>query len=58
MVIDTGVFIEHLRAPDKSNTTLYLLPKNLEIFVSVITVYELYMGATDRKKYYSIIYQY
>ena len=26
MVIDTGIFIEHPRASDKSNTTLYLIP--------------------------------
>jgi len=47
MVIDTGIFIEHLRAKDKSNTTLYLLPANSELFISSVALYELYMGAAS-----------
>jgi len=50
MVIDTGLFIEHIRAKDKLNTTLYLIPDNTELFVSSITMYELYMGATTKEK--------
>jgi len=50
MVIDTGIFIEHLRAKDKSNTTLYLLPANSELFISSVALYELYMGATSPEK--------
>ena len=29
MVIDTGVFIEHIRAKDKLKTALYLIPDNI-----------------------------
>jgi tRNA(fMet)-specific endonuclease VapC len=50
MVIGTGIFIEHLRAKDKSNTTLYLLPANSELFISSVALYELYMGATSPEK--------
>jgi predicted nucleic acid-binding protein len=50
MVIDTGIFIEHLRAKDKSTTSLYNLSDNLNIFISAVTLYELYMGATTKEK--------
>lgn len=50
MVIDTGIFIEHLRKPDKSKTILASLPNDTSIFVSAVTVYELMMGATDNQK--------
>lgn len=44
MVIDTSLFIEHLRAPDKTQTTLAALPTGVTFFVSSITIYELYCG--------------
>ncbi len=50
MVIDTGVFIEHIRAKDKLKTTLFLLPDSGELFISSVSVYELYMGATTAEK--------
>lgn len=50
MVIDTGIFIEHLRAKDKFKTTLYLIPENTELFISSVSLYELYMGATTKEK--------
>ncbi|MFD1628594.1 type II toxin-antitoxin system VapC family toxin [Pseudopedobacter beijingensis] len=50
MVIDTSIFIDHLRAKDKHTTTLYLLPENPEIYISTVTLYELYMGATTKEK--------
>jgi predicted nucleic acid-binding protein len=50
MVIDTGVFIEHLRTKDKLATTLYQLPDNAELFISSVSMYELYMGATTKEK--------
>lgn len=46
MVIDTGVFIEHLRAKNKLKTTLYNLSSDSEMFISSVSLYELYMGAT------------
>ncbi|MDB5023327.1 MAG: type toxin-antitoxin system VapC family toxin [Mucilaginibacter sp.] len=50
MVIDTGIFIEHLRAKDKLKSTLYNLPSDVEFFISSVTLYELYMGATTPEK--------
>ena len=38
MVIDTSIFIEHLRAINKATTTLSTLPDNIEIFISSVTV--------------------
>ena len=49
MVVDTGIFIEHLRAKDKLSTQLYKLSEQT-LFVSAISVYELYMGATTKEK--------
>ncbi|RQP14149.1 MAG: PIN domain-containing protein [Parapedobacter sp.] len=50
MVIDTSLFIEHLRAKDKSKTKLYGIANNRELFVSAVSIYELYMGATTDEK--------
>jgi tRNA(fMet)-specific endonuclease VapC len=50
MVIDTGIFIEHLRAKDKLATTLYKISDNTELFISSVSLYELYMGATTKEK--------
>jgi tRNA(fMet)-specific endonuclease VapC len=50
MVIDTGIFIEHLRAKDKLHTTLYLIPENMELSISAVSLYELFMGAATREK--------
>ena len=51
MVIDTGIFIDYLRAGNKDTTTLQNLPDNTDVFVSSVTLYELYMGATSTEKW-------
>jgi tRNA(fMet)-specific endonuclease VapC len=50
MVIDSTIFIEHLRAKDRSMTTLANLTSDSSLYVSTITVYELYAGATNAAK--------
>ena len=50
MVADTGIFIEYLRAKNKRNTTLYQLTDDIVLYISSVTVYELYMGATTDEK--------
>ncbi|MDM8173196.1 MULTISPECIES: type II toxin-antitoxin system VapC family toxin [Olivibacter] len=50
MVVDTGVFIEHLRAKDKLSTTLYKISADNGLYTSAVTLYELYMGATTSDK--------
>ena len=55
MVADTGIFIEHLRAKDKLSTTLYKISESTEIYVSAVTMYELYIGATTKDKEKDVI---
>lgn len=50
MVVDSSIFIEFLRATNKAKTTLFRLPDDSELFISVVTLYELLMGATDERK--------
>ncbi len=50
MVIDSSLFIEHLRAKDKSATALSRLPDSATLYISTVTLYELHMGATTDQK--------
>jgi tRNA(fMet)-specific endonuclease VapC len=50
LVIDTSIFIEFLRTKNKDLTTLKKIPKNTIISLSTVTLYELYMGATNTEK--------
>lgn len=55
LVIDTNVFIEYLRAADKHKTILYSLPDDAALYISAVTLYELYMGATTEAKKSDIV---
>lgn len=55
MVADTGIFIDFLRKTDKTNSILFQLPPDTELLISVVTLYELQMGATDDIKKKDII---
>lgn len=50
MVIDTGIFIEHLRAKNKLETVLAKIPDDTLLCVSSVTLFELYSGATSPQK--------
>jgi predicted nucleic acid-binding protein len=50
MVVDTSVFIEFLRAKDKTQTILFNTPSENRIFISSVTLYELLMGANTSQK--------
>lgn len=50
MVVDTNVFIQHLRDKDKSKSLLAGLSKKEQIFITSITLFELLIGATNLKK--------
>ena len=50
MVIDSNIFIEHLRAKDKHKTILFSLSDQPKLCISAVTLYELYMGATSHEK--------
>ena len=54
MVIDTSIFIDFLRARNKAKTTLQNLPDEAAIYVSSVTLYELYMGATTPQKWVDV----
>lgn len=50
MVVDTSIFIEFLRAKDKTKTSLFLIPDDEQIYISSVTYYELLMGASTPDK--------
>jgi len=50
MVVDTSVFIEHLRAKNKTQTTLVQLAQYDALSASVLTRFELLCGATSAEK--------
>ena len=54
MVIDTNIFISHLRATDKTQTTFHKLPDSSRLFISSVTIYELFMGATSKEKWQDV----
>ena len=45
MVVDTSIFIEFLRAKDKTKTVLFQISDDEQIYISSVTLYELLMGA-------------
>jgi len=49
-LIETSIVIEHLRKKDKRKSMLFNIIDNHELFISSITVFELFAGATDEKK--------
>ncbi|HTK20590.1 MAG TPA: type II toxin-antitoxin system VapC family toxin [Mucilaginibacter sp.] len=50
MVIDTSLFIEFLRSKQKENTKLYNLTDSTPYYLSPVTLFELFMGATSAEK--------
>ncbi len=50
LVIDTTIFIEFLRAKDKTKTVLYSISDKSPLAISAVTLYELLMGASTSEK--------
>ena len=50
VLIDTSVIIDHLRKRDKQKSMLFNIADRFDLFVSSITVFELFAGATDERK--------
>ncbi len=48
VLIDTSIIIDHLRKKNKNRSHFYRLVDNHNIFISTITLFELYSGATDK----------
>jgi len=55
MVIDTSIFIEYFRAKNKRKTVLYSIPNNSLLHLSTITIFELFIGATNKEKWQDIV---
>ncbi|TFF33922.1 type II toxin-antitoxin system VapC family toxin [Mucilaginibacter psychrotolerans] len=55
MVVDTCIFIDHIRSKDRTNTALANLPADEPVYVSVVTLFELYCGATSPDKKQHIV---
>lgn len=54
MVIDTSIVIEHIRAENKETTTLFKLFNKFQLFISSVTVYELFIGANTKAKEFDV----
>jgi len=54
MVIDTSIIIAYLRAKNKAKTRLQNLPDDAIIYISSVSLYELYIGATSPQKWVDI----
>jgi tRNA(fMet)-specific endonuclease VapC len=50
MVVDTGIFIEFLRAKDNKKSKLFAIINSTQLYISSVTLYELLMGATNDEK--------
>ncbi|MCF6241530.1 MAG: type II toxin-antitoxin system VapC family toxin [Bacteroidales bacterium] len=50
IIVDTSIFIEYLRKKNKQNTLLYKIPNDTKLYVSTVTVFELFAGAFNEKK--------
>lgn len=51
MVIDSNIFIDHLRAKNKLTTRFYqLLKAERELSISTVSIYEIYLGAATIEK--------
>ena len=50
ILIDTSVIIDHLRKKNKSNSSLYKIIDTHQIFISAVSLYELFAGATTSEK--------
>ena len=50
LLIDTSIIIDHLRKKNKNKSQLYHIVGIYTLFISTITVFELYAGATNDQK--------
>jgi predicted nucleic acid-binding protein len=44
MVVDTSIIIDHIRKKDKATTRLFQLADESELYLSAVSMYELYKG--------------
>ena len=54
VLVDTSIFIEFLRKKNKSQTELFNIPDTTIIYISTVTLFELFAGATNKQKWKDI----
>jgi len=55
ILIDTSIVIEYLRSSEREHSTFVKLFKDNDLCISVISIFELYNGATTEEKKQEII---
>jgi len=55
ILIDTSIVIDYLRSHNRNNTVFVNLFNNYELCISVISIFELYNGATSEDKKQEIV---
>jgi tRNA(fMet)-specific endonuclease VapC len=50
VLIDTSAIIDHLRKKNKKKSSLYKIIDKYDLFISAITLYELFAGAINEQK--------
>lgn len=50
ILIDTSIIIDHFRKQDKKKSQLFKIINKYNLFVSTVTIYELFAGATGADK--------
>ena len=50
LLVDTSIIVDHLRKKNKRKSQLYRIIDTYNLFVSSISIYELFAGAIDEQK--------
>ncbi len=56
LLIDTSIIIDYLRKKNKRNSQFYKIVGSYNLFVSAVTLFELFAGAKDEQKSNDINY--
>ncbi len=51
ILVDTSIFVQYLRTKNKEKTELFNLSSEATLFISTVTLFELYAGATNQQKW-------
>lgn len=54
LLIDTSIFIEHLRKQNRQKSILYNIVGDYLLYTSTVVEFELYTGAIDNQKRYDV----
>lgn len=50
ILIDTSVLIDHLRKSNKEKSLLFKIVEKYDLFISTVSIFEMYAGASDQRK--------